>query len=66
MKNIINQGTLTLYFEGELNSYNADNIEKDIEATLQGQDFKALVLDFSNLTTFKSSKLLWKFMTFYP
>ena len=27
----LNERVLTLYFEGELNSYNADNMEKEIE-----------------------------------
>ena len=28
---------LILYFEGELNSYNAERIEKEIEDTLKGK-----------------------------
>ena len=27
----LNERVLTLYFEGELNSYNADNMEKEME-----------------------------------
>lgn len=57
MKNVLNNDTLTLYFEGELNSYNAENIEKDIEATIQGQTFKKLVLDFANLHYVSSAGL---------
>lgn len=47
----------TLFFEGELNSYNAENIEKDVEACLNKQKFKTLVLDFSALSYVSSAGL---------
>ena len=49
--------TLTLYLEGELNSYNADNIEKEIENTLKDQAFDKLILDFSHISYISSAGL---------
>ena len=48
---------LTLYLEGELNSYNADNIEKEIDETLKSQSFNKLVLDFSHISYISSAGL---------
>lgn len=48
---------LTLYFEGELNSYNAERIEKEIEDTLKGKEFSSLVLNFENLRYISSAGL---------
>ena len=48
---------ITLFLEGELNSYNADNIEKEIEATLKDQSFDKLVLDFSRISYISSAGL---------
>ena len=48
---------LTLFFEGELNSYNADGVEKDLNSTLEGKKFKSLVLSFENLHYISSAGL---------
>ena len=48
---------LTLFLEGELNSYNADGVEKDINATLEGKSFKSLILNFENLRYISSAGL---------
>ena len=53
----VNDKTLTLFFEGELNSYNAENIEKDIESTLANQKFEKLVLDFAHISYISSAGL---------
>lgn len=53
----LNERVLTLYFEGELNSYNADNMEKEIEDIVSKQDFDTLYLDFSNLHYISSAGL---------
>lgn len=53
----IKDKVLTLYLEGELNSYNADNIEKEIDETLKGQQFDKLVLDFSHISYISSAGL---------
>ena len=48
---------LTLYLEGELNSYNADNVEKEIDETLKPQSFEKLILDFSHISYISSAGL---------
>ena len=48
---------MVLFFEGELNSYNADNIDKEIEGILQDKTFESIVLDFSNLHYISSAGL---------
>ena len=53
----LKENTLTLYLEGELNSYNADNIEKEIDNTLSNQKFDKLVLDFSHISYISSAGL---------
>ena len=57
MKFTNENSTLTLYFEGELNSYNAESIDKDIEQTLANQKFMKLVLDFARLVYISSAGL---------
>ena len=53
----LKEKTLTLYLEGELNSYNADNIEKEIDNILKEQIFDQLVLDFSRISYISSAGL---------
>lgn len=53
----IKDEVLTLYLEGELNSYNAENIEKEIDKTLKDQKFEKLVVDFSRISYISSAGL---------
>lgn len=53
----INEKTLTLYVEGELNSYNAEGVEKEIESTLANKEFDKLILDFERLSYISSAGL---------
>ena len=53
----LKEKTLTLFLEGELNSYNADNIEKEIDNILKEQTFDKLVLDFSHISYISSAGL---------
>lgn len=48
---------ITLYLEGELNSYNADGVEKEIESTLQDKKFNQIVLNLENLRYISSAGL---------
>ena len=48
---------LTIYFEGDLNSYNADNFEKEIDEIVGNNSFKTLNLDFSSLRYISSAGL---------
>ena len=57
MRNTLENEILTLYFGGEINSYNADNIEKEINETIGRQNFKKLVLDFSSVSYISSAGL---------
>ena len=57
MKHLLEKEKLTIYFEGDLNSYNADNFEKEIEEIVTNQSFKTLMLDFSSLRYISSAGL---------
>ena len=57
MRNELKEEKLTLYLEGELNSYNADGVEKEIDATLKDKIFKSLVLNMENLRYISSAGL---------
>ena len=48
---------LTLFFEGELNSYNAEEVEKEIDNIVDNQSFKTLILNFDKLRYVSSAGL---------
>ena len=48
---------LTLYLDGELNSFNAEGVEKEIQKTLENKQFKSIVLDLENLKYISSAGL---------
>ena len=48
---------LTLFMEGEINSYNAENIEKEIDSVVTTQQFDQLVLDFARISYISSAGL---------
>ena len=53
----LSNNTLTLYFEGELNSYNSEEMDKEIEGIVNNQSFNTLILDFSKLRYVSSAGL---------
>lgn len=57
MKCKLENGIMTLYFSGELNSSNADSVEKEIEEITGKEKFEKLVLDFSSLNYVSSAGL---------
>ena len=57
MKTNLENNVLTLYLGGEINSYNAENIEKEIKDAVEKQKFEKLVLDFSSVTYISSAGL---------
>ena len=57
MRTNLENKVLTIYLGGEINSYNADNIEKEIRETLEKQSFEKLVLDFSSVSYISSAGL---------
>lgn len=48
---------LTLFFEGELNSYNADVVEKEVDEVISSSKFQTLNLDFAKLHYISSAGL---------
>ena len=57
MKYSLEKETLILFFEGELNSYNSEEVEKEIGSIIKDNSFKAIVLDFENLKYISSAGL---------
>ena len=57
MKTTLDNNVLTVYLGGEINSYNADNIEKEIQGAIGKQSFEKLVLDFSSVSYISSAGL---------
>lgn len=57
MRYEIRREALVIYFEGEINSFNADNIEKEAREILEKEEFNALVLDFASVRYISSAGL---------
>ena len=57
MRTSLENKTFTIFLEGELNSYNAANIEKEIEGLLSKNEFDNLVLDFAGIRYVSSAGL---------
>lgn len=57
MRYEIKREALVIYFEGEINSFNADNIEKEAREILEKEVFNALVLDFASVRYISSAGL---------
>ena len=57
MKNVIENKTLTIFLEGELNSSNAEAVEKEIDEILNKGGFESIRLDLGDLTYISSAGL---------
>ena len=57
MRSTLEKGVLTIYLEGELNSYNSEEVEKEIEEITKSNSFSSIVLDFKDLTYISSAGL---------
>ena len=57
MKNNFENENLTLYFEGEINSYNAEDVEKEIDEILRNKNIKSVVINMENLSYISSAGL---------
>jgi len=57
MKFNLENNALTIYLEGQLNSYNAESVEKEINDIIEGKNFTSLNLDFDNLKYISSAGL---------
>jgi len=57
MRNELVGDKLTIFLEGEVNSFVADDVEKEIEHILKKNEYKSVVLDMSNLVYMSSAGL---------
>lgn len=57
MKNKVENGTLTIYLEGKINSYNAEDVEKEIDAILQKNELAAIRIDMADVEYISSAGL---------
>ena len=57
MKHVIENETLTISLEGELNSFNSEEVEKEIDEITSKGGFKAIKLDLTDLRYISSAGL---------
>ena len=57
MEFVIENNKLIIKLEGELNSFNSEQVEKDIDAIIAANSFDAIVLDTKNLRYISSAGL---------
>ena len=57
MKYDLENKVLTLYFEGELNSSNSEDVEKEVEGITAKKGFKSIILDLDKLVYISSAGL---------
>ena len=57
MKNVIENETLNIYLEGEVNSYNSEEVEKGISEIVSKGGFKSVKLDLTDLRYISSAGL---------
>ncbi len=57
MRSTLEKGVLTIYLEGELNSYSAEPMGKEIDQVIEDKQFEKLVLDLERLSYISSAGL---------
>ena len=57
MEHKLENGVLTLFFKGDLNSSNSEQTEEEIEKILGANKFQSIVLDFAELRYISSAGL---------
>ena len=57
MKHTVENGKLVLFLEKELNSYNCEEVEKEIESIVKANSCKSIVLDLELLKYISSAGL---------
>ena len=57
MKYTLEKEILTIFLEGELNSYTSEDVDKEIETVLKNNKFESIVLDCENLKYISSAGL---------
>ena len=57
MKNVIENGTLIIYFEGEVNSFNSEEVEREVDEIVSKEGFNEIKIDMTNLRYISSAGL---------
>ena len=57
MRNLIEDNKLTIYLQGELNSFNSEDVEKEIESILSKGGFESINIDLGEVTYISSAGL---------
>ena len=57
MKHNVENGTLTIFMEGVVNSFNAEEVEKEIDAIMSESSFERVVLDLEKTSYLSSAGL---------
>ena len=57
MTHKLENGKLTIYLEGEINSFNSESIEKEIQSIIAPKGFGSLVLDVEKVRYISSAGL---------
>ena len=57
MKNVIENGTLIIYFEGEVNSFNSEEVEREVDELVSKEGFNEIKIDMTNLRYISSAGL---------
>lgn len=57
MRHSVENETLTIFLEGELNSFNSEEVEREIEKIMSESTFKKVVFDLEKLNYISSAGL---------
>jgi anti-anti-sigma factor len=57
MKLNVDNGILTIIMEGELNSFNSEDVEKEIDGVLSQNDIRSIIIDMGDLRYISSAGL---------
>lgn len=57
MKFNVENETLTIFLEGTINSFNAEDVEKEVDGILKGNTFQKIVFDLEHLHYLSSAGL---------
>ncbi len=57
MKNTLENEVLTIFFEGEINSFNSEDVDREIDAIMNSNQYKEIVIDMRDLRYISSAGL---------
>ena len=55
MEHKLENETLTIYFAGELNSFNSEEVEREVDSLVKKNKFNAIVIDMEKLNYISSA-----------